>query len=236
VSNRFKLPADKHQLYTGILGVGILVILGVSLTLVFRTVGADKIQEIIKSSGIWGPLIFILFHIATIMISPTGGGSLLIVSSGALFGLIPGLIYSLVSALAGASINFWVAKVFGQKVVTRIISKKNYNHLEFARKTLNNLNPILLVPIFSSAAFNMLCYIAGLTNIKYSKFITTVLISSSINIPVYVAIGSSLIDSKDNVPRLILPFVIGIAVVAFIIEEIMRRRSKKILEFTNQIK
>jgi uncharacterized membrane protein YdjX (TVP38/TMEM64 family) len=233
---KFKTAEDRKQLYTGILGLSVIIILGVSLSIMIRTFGTDKIQEVIKSAGIWGPILFILFHIVTIMISPTGGGSILISVSGVLFGFWPGMFYSILSASLGASMNFWVAKVFGQKVTTHIISAKTLKKLDFIKNTINTVNPILLVPIFSSAAFNVLCYFAGLTNIKYSKFITAVFISSSINIPVYVAIGSSVLDNSSNLPKLVLPFVVLIALIAFVIEEIIRKKNKKIDDFNSMMK
>lgn len=202
-----------------------LIVIGCVLTILYRTNNSVNIQEFIKSAGLWGPIIYMIAHALVIIISPTGGGSLLIVSSGALFGFIPGIIYSFISGVVGASINYFLAGVFGQKIIAKLVETKTDSWFYNVGSTLKNLSIWLLIPVFSSAAFNVLCYVAGLTNMRYQKFLSIVVISSIANVPVYVAIGSSLINPSGIVARLALPVLIILAIIIFLIEELVRRKS-----------
>ncbi len=219
----------QFQVKSIIIGLLPLVILGIAFSIITRTVGIDKVKDIIVQSGPLGPILFILFHIVTIMISPTGGGSVLILSSGALFGFWEGIFYSILSAAMGASLNFWIARQYGQQLITHLFSRdsvnKAFKRLNFLASKINSSNPLLLVPFLSSAAFNMLCYTIGLTKIEYRRFIIAVLISSSINVPIYVAIGASLIE-PGNIGLRVFLILMGIAVVSVVIEEYWRKKYK----------
>jgi|694.fasta_scaffold154413_2 uncharacterized membrane protein YdjX (TVP38/TMEM64 family) len=217
---------SKKQLYSGLLTILIILGFGITLTVLIRTIGASELRVIVEKSGVLGPLIFMIIHIITIMVTPGGGGVVLILSSGTLFGFGAGLFYSVLSAAIGASGNFWLSRKFGKNIVGRLVSEESFKKLDPIAKRVNSGNPLLLVPIFSTSAFNLSCYAIGLTNIKYNKFITAVLISSIVNAPIYVATGSSLIEGQTNWQYLILPIVVFLATTSYLIEERLKKRSK----------
>lgn len=218
---------SKKQTFSLILTVSTILLFGGFLTFLIRTIGANELREIVQQAGVFGPIIFILIHAITIMITPGGGGVVLILSSGTLFDFWPGLFYSILSASIGASGNFWIARKFGKNLIGRIVSTQTLAKLDPITKRVNSGSPFLLVPIFSTSAFNLSCYAIGLTKIKYSKFISAVLISSAINAPIYVATGSSLIQGQGFWQYLTLPSVLVLAILTYFIEEKLKKKWKK---------
>jgi uncharacterized membrane protein YdjX (TVP38/TMEM64 family) len=218
---------SKKQLFSLVLTVSTILLFGGFLTFLIRTIGANELREIVQQAGVFGPIIFILIHAITIMVTPGGGGVVLILSSGTLFDFWPGLFYSILSAIIGSSANFWIARKFGKKLVVRVVSLQTLAKLDPITKRVNSGSPLLLVPIFSTSAFNLSCYAIGLTKIKYSKFVSAVLISSAINAPIYVATGSSLIQGQSFWQYLTLPSVLVLAILTYFVEEKLKKKWKK---------
>jgi uncharacterized membrane protein YdjX (TVP38/TMEM64 family) len=213
---------SKKQLFSLVLTVSTILLFGGFLTFLIRTIGANELREIVQQAGVFGPIIFILIHAITIMVTPGGGGVVLI-----LFDFWPGLFYSILSAIIGSSANFWIARKFGKKLVGRVVSLQTLAKLDPITKRVNSGSPLLLVPIFSTSAFNLSCYAIGLTKIKYSKFVSAVLISSAINAPIYVATGSSLIQGQSFWQYLTLPSVLVLAILTYFVEEKLKKKWKK---------
>jgi len=190
---------------------------------IFTKIPPEQIKESINRGGVLGPIVFMLFHILTIIFSVIGGGSFLVFSSGILFGVWQGIFYSILSAFMGASINFWLARYFGQKVIKNIIGEQNMQRIYRVTSRITDKNPVILVPLMLTSAFNFVCYASGLTDIKYSKFMTSVAITSFISIPIYVAIGSSLIQPNTLTLGVFVGLII-LAGVVFVVEERIRYR------------
>ena len=51
----------------------------------------------------------------------------------------------------------------------------------------------------ASTLFDIMGYAAGLSGIKYNKFLIAIIISSCVNVPIYVALGDNLLDNKEAI-------------------------------------
>jgi uncharacterized membrane protein YdjX (TVP38/TMEM64 family) len=218
-----------HKLGPAILGLVILVVFGVSISLLIKSIGADKVREVVQQTGIWAPLVYILLHAITVIVSPFGGGSLLTLSAEPLFGYWWGVIYFALGAFLGAGVNFWTARLFGQQVIVNIIGEKKLVKIISLAKILTSKNPLVLVPILSTSAFNFFCYAAGLTDISFGRFFFAVFLSTVINTPIYVGVAGSVVQ-QNPYSWLILPALVILAIIIFVTEEILKRRSKKPLK------
>ncbi|MDP3515272.1 MAG: VTT domain-containing protein, partial [Sulfuritalea sp.] len=68
----------------------------------------EALQQWLATAGWWAPLLFIAVYAAgTVLFLP---GSVLTLAAGALFGILPGALYSLVGATLGAVLAFLVAR------------------------------------------------------------------------------------------------------------------------------
>ncbi len=143
---------------------------GIAAAAVYREqFSATALQSWMQDTGIAAPLIFMaLYAAATVLFLP---GSILTITSGALFGPIWGTFYSLTGATLGATLAFlvarylasgWVARKAGGRLKQLIdgVEAESWRFIAFVR----------LVPLFP---FNLLNYALGLTRIKLSHFIVT---------------------------------------------------------------
>jgi len=185
------------------------IILGL-ITWGFSRIGIENIKNIITAGGIWSPLLFILFHTLTIIVAPFEG-SFLMLASGTLFGYWLGVIYTIIAGFLGSSINFWISRVFGTKIVEKLIGHNGVNDLNKISHTIN-AHPILLMPLMATGLFDIIGYAAGLTKVKYQKFLIAVSFSSLINVPVYVAVGRGLIEGDNTVIWLFVAILLFVSI------------------------
>ncbi|MBE0615209.1 MAG: VTT domain-containing protein [Burkholderiales bacterium] len=126
-----------------------------------EALSADALSSWLAEVGVWAPLAFIaLYAAATVLFLP---GSVLTLAAGALFGAIPGALYSLTGATLGATLAFlvarylaadWVARRAGGRLKQLIegVEAEGWRFVAFVR----------LVPLFP---FNLVNYALGLTRI-----------------------------------------------------------------------
>jgi uncharacterized membrane protein YdjX (TVP38/TMEM64 family) len=194
------MTTDKieHSVKKNIFGIGIFLLVLIGIMSVFMLVGKDNIKGWIDSVGIFGPILFIFIHASTIVFAPLEG-SFLMLSAGKIFSdFWMGVFYVSIAGILGSSINFWVARIFGQRIIQKLVGIKGYNLINKTSEKINQ-NPILLVPLMASTLFDIMGYAAGLSGIKYNKFLIAIIISSCVNVPIYVALGDNLLDNKEAI-------------------------------------
>src|SRR3989338_7758109 len=103
-----------------LIGVG-LTVLAIILLSLFIDIGSLKIW--VERAGVWGPLIFILLKITTIVIAPLSGAPLYPVV-GILFGFWHGALYVEIGDFLGYTIAFSISRLYGRKMVDKFISSK----------------------------------------------------------------------------------------------------------------
>ena len=145
LSKKLKLIYKDHS--KELFGIAIYLIILGTITWGFSTIGVDKIKEIVNSGGVWSPLLFILFHTLTIIVAPFEG-SFLMLASGTLFGFWLGVLYTIIAGVLGSSINFWISRIFGIKLVEKLIGHKAVENLNKISDRLDE-HPILLIPLYS---------------------------------------------------------------------------------------
>jgi uncharacterized membrane protein YdjX (TVP38/TMEM64 family) len=185
----------------------VLIIFIFGTVYTFQSFGVDKIEQYIAGAGLWGPLFFILIHASTIVVAPFEG-SFLMITSGVLFGYWPGVAYTIIAGFIGSSINFWLSRRFGSKIVQKLIGKKGVEKINQISDYVDE-HPVVLIPLMASTLFDLVGYAAGLTRVKYKNFLIAVAVSSVINVPIYVAVGRGFIRGENS----LLWLVVGVSVV-----------------------
>ena len=91
--------------------VALILALVAGLALAFANRGQfsqEALQAWLASVGWWAPVLFVAIYAAgTVLFLP---GSVLTLAAGALFGILPGALYSLAGATLGAVLAFLVAR------------------------------------------------------------------------------------------------------------------------------
>ncbi len=158
--------------------IAIIILLGLSIFKQFTDI--REIKETIQSFGIYGPLVMIgimvIIHLFGFITQIP-----IIIAGGFTFGVVNGTIYSLIGFAIGGAITFFIARLLGRPFVVKVVSKQamtKFDNYDGIKRDIM-LFIFFLAPIFPDA----MCYVAGLTNIKYSRFLTISLLG---RIPVII--------------------------------------------------
>jgi len=149
-----------------IIVLAITYYLGSHLFTYFKDV--QNSRETIQSFGVYGPLMMIGLLIIILLLAFISQMPL-IIAGGYAFGAIPATAYALIAFFIGGTIAFYLARWFGRPFVKKIITKnamEKFDNYSGLRLDIT-LFSLFLVPLFPDA----MCYVAGLTNIKYKTFV-----------------------------------------------------------------
>ncbi|MBI2629284.1 TVP38/TMEM64 family protein [Candidatus Pacearchaeota archaeon] len=151
---------------------------------------SSKIQEEIERFGILVPIVFVIFYsIATAALLPA---TLLIITGGALFGTIEGMIYVAIGSILGALLSFFIAKYLGKSFVDRVLYK-NFEVLRIYNQLLKK-GGILATFILRLAPFHYsgISYALGLTDVKSTHYLIGTLLGILPSIIILTYFGDSL--------------------------------------------
>jgi uncharacterized membrane protein YdjX (TVP38/TMEM64 family) len=129
----------------------------------------DSVVDFINSFGFWAWLIFILLVILEVVFAPIPP-LVLYIAGGFLFGAFFGGILTLIGNMIGSGIDFLLAKRYGRGIVEKKVDKK-------IRKKFDNFSEkyggfaIFLLRVNPLTTTDIVSYLAGLTKIKFWKFI-----------------------------------------------------------------
>jgi len=190
----------------------------VGLVLIFAGIGAavylldfENIQATVTGAGIWAPILLILAKAATIVFAPLTGSPLYPLA-GVLFGFWEGVLYIVIGDMLGAVVSFYISRKFGQKMVERLLAKKNMPTAEKVIQTMESPRGFLFARVCFAAMPEIVSYAAGLTKIPFWRFF---IIHNLVGlIPTIILVGSGGILLNFHDPIFVAGFfVFGLMVV-----------------------
>lgn len=140
-------------------------------------------------------------------------------AAGYLFGVIPGLILSVIGAALGTLITFYVAKFLGEDALALFIKPEN---LIKYRKMMNSERAyiaVFLVYLIPGTPKDICCYIAGISNMKTRPFI---LLSLAGRVP--GMIGSLIFGAMYMDRNYKVMVVLGVVVMAIVLICLIKRK------------
>ncbi len=140
----------------------------------------EKLRSYVASFGGLASVIFILIQFLQVVVLPIP--SFITVGAGVLlFGAFKGALFSVIGIIAGSILAFYIGRVLGFKVVSWLVSK---NSLETWIKRMKGKDKILLTFMFLFPFFpdDILCFVAGITAMNATFFITMIFITRIISV------------------------------------------------------
>ncbi len=167
----------------------------------------EKIKQMIVSSGGFGYLIFCFVIIIQVIFLPIPAILLYLVGI-SLYGPFTAFVLSYISTIIGSTINFFLGKLFGKKVITWCIGEEQTIRY---RKLLNTKGTALFIimqilPFFPD---DILCMIIGMSTMRFFTFFVIMVFVK----PIYIGIvcffgtGNIIPFSGWGIPVWILIFV-----------------------------
>ena len=194
--------------YKVIISIAILMLISIVVYKVYKmNLGVDDIKNYVESFGKLGPIIYIImFSLVPLTLFPD---SILAISSGLIFGLVNGYIYTAIGALIGGTISFYISRKLGKKLTKEKLDKVEnmINERGFFIVLM-----LRLIPLFP---FDVISYGSGLTSIRYKDFLLATFFGTIPGIFVFVNIGAQSVNigSKSfylSIAALILLLVVSI--------------------------
>ena len=139
--------------------------------IIYDAVNSDveSVVDFMNSFGFWAWLIFILLVILEVVLAPIPP-LVLYVAAGFVFGAFLGGVLTLIGNLIGAGIDFFIAKRYGRGIVVKKTNKKVREKFDKFSEKYGGF-AIFLLRINPATTSDLVSYLAGLTKIKFWKFL-----------------------------------------------------------------
>lgn len=178
------------------------------------------IMNLIDSLGVYGPLLGCLFIVLESIIPPLPLFVFITINFVA-FGNLLGFIISWLCTCIGCVLSYYLVKKIFRSLVVRKI--KNMNLLTKCMNYIENLSltqVIIILAIPFTPAF-MINIAAGLCNMDFKKFLTSILVSKIFLVYFWGFVGTSLLESLHNPSSLLT--VLVMVVIAYILSKVIKK-------------
>lgn len=139
----------------------------------------EKLQNIILSWGFWGRFGFVVLSFLQVTFIPLPS-TVTIIAGTLIYGPLQASLLSLAGILLGSMLAFLLGKVFGRKLVVFMVGEKTCKKwVDFLTNAKYSFFIMMLLPIFPD---DVLCLVAGLTNMSWTFFTLTNLIARPVGI------------------------------------------------------
>lgn len=145
----------------------------------------QSMKEYISSFGMLAPIIYIvMFTIVPLTLFPD---AVLAVAGGMIFGLSLGTFYTIIGAVCGGTLSFFISRTFGRGLVEKLIKGKEEWFEDGIEK--RGFLFILMLRLIPLVPFDVISYGAGLSKIRYKDFVLATSIGIIPGVWVYVNLG-----------------------------------------------
>lgn len=190
----------------------------------------ELFRQWIDGYGIWGPAVYMGCVILQILVAFIPGEPLELVA-GYAFGSFWGTLWCLLASSVGSILVFLLVRKFGIRLVNVFYSEEKLHELRFLKKSKKRDILYAIIFILPGTPKDLLCYFAGLTDIKLSTFL---LICSFGRIPSIItstASGDALGQASYLPAVIILGITLGISGAGVLFyRHICRKHNKEPLE------
>ncbi len=152
----------------------------------------ETLREFVESYGLLAPLVFFLLQTMQIVIAPIPG-NVTTIAGGLLFGFWKSFALTTAALVCGSSMAFMLSRMFGRPLVDRFVSPGVIDRYfdRLSRRYTVYLFLLFLFPLFPDDA---LCFLAGLTSIRYPVFLLIVLVARPPGLAFSALVGAGLIS------------------------------------------
>ncbi|MBE5741628.1 MAG: TVP38/TMEM64 family protein [Clostridiales bacterium] len=173
--------------------IAIVLAVFITLYIVFKSTGVwekinsiEKVQNIVKSGGIFSFIIFMILQIlqTTVLQLP----AIIVTIAGTLiFGRWTAFLLSFISVMIGSILMFWIGRKAGRKFLHWLAGDSAD---EWIKKVSGGKYLFFLMMVFPLFPDDILCVVAGLTNMSFTFFFWTNIIARALGIGCTVFFGS----------------------------------------------
>ena len=182
------------------------------------------VREFVASYGVYAVLVSFALMILQSIAAPLPA-FLITFANASLFGWWKGAILSWSSAMAGAAVCFFIARILGRDVVEKLTSKAGLEQIDEFFDKHGQLS-ILIARLLPFISFDIVSYAAGLTSMSFGSFFLATGIGQLPATTVYSYVGGMLTGgAKMLVSALFILFALAALIV--LLKQVYSERQKK---------
>lgn len=226
---RSSLPPARRVL--ALLAYPLLFAAMVVLILVFReqlwavATAPDELREWVRGFGVVAPLVFIAVQVVQVVIFVVPG-EVPQIASGYLFGIAGGLALTSVGIALGSGLAFLASRLLGTEFLSAILPAEKLDRLRRVAASPRATITFFLFFLIPGIPKDLLCYVAGLSRMRFTVFIAISTVGRLPGIVGSVVMG----DAAAGQRWLFAGVVMAIAVVLFGLGVLFRKRLTALLE------
>jgi len=197
-----------------ILHIALILVVLLVLGFVFYQVdnnfnSPQEVRDYVEGFGALGPLVVIGLITLEVVLAPIPG-YFIAIGSGAAFGPYLGTLYSYIGNLIGTMIAFLLSRHYGRPLAKKLIKEKKLKYYDkfFKDKGIYGLWLAYIFPIFP---VDIISFVTGLSNIKFSQFFRIIAIGFIPNMLLLNYFGDRLITMGISFTTIFIAFVLGVA-------------------------
>lgn len=191
----------------------------------FATGDFAVVREFVESYGAYAALVSFALMILQSVAAPLPA-FLITFANANLFGWWKGAILSWSSAMAGAALCFWSARILGRDVVERLTSKAGLQQIDVFFEKHGKLS-ILIARLLPFISFDIVSYAAGLTSMSFGGFLLATGLGQLPATIVYSYVGGMLTGgAKLFVTGLFILF--GVSALIVLLRQLYVEHQKKV--------
>lgn len=148
-------------------------------------IGTDKIQDFLSTAGFWAPIGFVTLRIITIVISPLLLGPLATLANRA-FGFWPAIGLNIIAELIGASINYWLGRVFGDGMLKFFFGRDIAQMVERYSHNFLSKNTYATALLMYGYNYEIVAYACGIARVPFRQFFIALSCAAFVSVPIMV--------------------------------------------------
>lgn len=218
--NRLRRPGTRRNLL--LLIVAGLVLAGAAL--IYLRYGAalrpEEVRDALLRLGPLGPLvqIAVLGGVLTVPLVPA---TIFQVAGGWAFGKLLGFVYTMLGDALGATLGFWIARRWGERVLRRWLSPSSLAQVQRLAGRMS-WRAVMVLRLLPGPAYTMVSLAAGISPLRFGPY----LLGSVIGVAPWIALLVLAGDLGRSNPLVGVGIVVGIVVLATLLGRIARRASR----------
>jgi len=139
----------------------------------------EKLKNLILNLGFYGRAVFVIFQFLQVTFIPIPS-PILVVAGTIIYGPFQAGLLSLAGILLGSAVAFAIGRSFGKKIVVFMVGKESCE--KWTRFLSNGKYSFVLMMLLPFFPDDILCLVAGLTDMSWTFFMATQLITRPIGI------------------------------------------------------
>lgn len=195
----------------------VLLLLGGGVILLWQTgffssVGSlDEMRDYMDRFAPYSHLFFFLVQLLSVVVAPIPS-NVTALAGAVLFGLWPAFLLTWLAVSVGSVLVFCLARALGQGFVERLVSRRVADkYLDVIRRKQDIF--LILTMLFPFFPDDVICILAGLTNIPLRRFVVIVVLTRPWGLLAACALGGSAL----TIPVWAMPLLAAVGIAVFVV-------------------